>query len=235
MGTKKKDRNYKGILAWAEEERPRERLEIKGATALSDAELLGIVINTGTPERSALQLAKDVLQLAGNNLFQLGRLQLYELKKVKGVGPAKAVTLAAVLELGRRIRISKGLAKKTIHGYGDALEILFPLLQDLQYEAFCVLYLSAAQNLIRHEILSNGGLTATVVDVRMILKNALLCNAAKIIVAHNHPSGNKKPSPEDKKLTAKLKQAAATMDIVLVDHLIIAGTVYTSFANEGLL
>lgn len=224
-----------GIKFWAEDDRPREKLLSKGPSALSDAELLGILIASGTREKSAVDLARELMSLANNNLNQFGKLGLTELQKIKGIGEARAITIAAAMELGRRRQIGAVLDREKINSAEDAAELLFPLLQDLNHEMFCVLYLNNAQFLIKHEFLSSGGLTATIADIRMILKNALLCNAAKLIVAHNHPSGNKTPSEADKKLTTKLKEAAQHMDIELVDHIIIAGKDFTSFANEGLI
>lgn len=224
-----------GIKFWAEDDRPREKLLRKGPSMLSDAELLGILIASGTREKSAVDLARELMSLANNNLNQLGKLGQTELQKIKGIGEARAITIAAAMELGRRRQIGAALEREKINCAEDAAELLLPLLQDLNHEMFCVLYLNNAQLLIKHEFLSSGGLTSTVVDIRIILKNALLCNAAKLIIAHNHPSGNKAPSEADKKVTTKLKEAAHQMDIELVDHIIIAGKDFTSFANEGLI
>jgi len=224
-----------GIKSWAEDDRPREKLVTKGASTLSDAELLGILIASGTREKSAVDLARELMALANNNLNQFGKLSIKELQQIKGIGEARAITIAAAMELGRRRQIGAVIDRQKINCAEDAAELLTPLLQDLNHEMFCVLYLNNAQMLIKHEFVSSGGLTATVADIRMILKNALLCNAAKLIVAHNHPSGNKTPSEADKKLTHKLKDAAHQMDIQLVDHIIIAGKDFTSFANEGLI
>ena len=224
-----------GIKSWAEDDRPREKLVTKGASTLSDAELLGILIASGTREKSAVDLARELMALANNNLNQFGKLSIKELQQIKGIGEARAITIAAAMELGRRRQIGAALDKQFVKCAEDAADLLFPLLQDLQHEMFCVLYLNNAQLLIKHEFISSGGLTATVADIRMILKNALLCNAAKLIVAHNHPSGNKTPSEADKKLTKKLQEAAAQMDIQLVDHIIVAGKDFTSFANEGFI
>lgn len=223
------------IKQWAEDDRPREKLEAKGAAALSDAELLAILINTGTPRRSALDLARNVLALAGGNLHELGRLGLKGLCAVKGIGPAKAITLAAALELGRRRQLGEALERQTLKSSEEVAEVVVPLLRDRTTEAFLVLFLNQAQRLIRHEILSTGGITGTVADIRVILQAALLSGCSRIIVAHNHPSGNLTPSEADKKLTQQLKTAAAHMDITLLDHLIVAGTRYLSFADEGLL
>lgn len=224
-----------GIKSWSEDDRPREKLIQKGPAALSDAELLAILISSGTRDKTALDLARETLALVGNNLNQLGKLSIIELQETKGVGEARSITIAAAMELGRRRQMSRGLVRQALSDAHQAVQILMPLIQDLNHEVFCVLYLNTAQYLIKHEIISSGGLTATVADVRMILKNALLCNASKIIVGHNHPSGNKAPSIEDKRLTVKLKDAAALMDIILLDHIIVAGNSFTSFAQDGLL
>jgi DNA repair protein RadC len=225
----------KSIKNWSEDERPREKLLQKGATSLSDSELLGILIASGNRERSAIDLAKDVLALAGSNLRELGRLSVTELQKIKGIGEAKAITIAAAMELGRRRQMSEGLDRATITQSKEAIPIIMPLLQDLNYEVFCVLYLNHSGKLLRHELLSSGGLTATVADVRIILKNALLYNASRLIIAHNHPSGNRTPSQADISLTGQVKQAAALMDITLLDHIIIAGHSYVSLADDGLM
>lgn len=221
------------IKNWSEDEQPRERLLHKGPSALKDAELLAILITTGTRSRSALDLAGDVLALAGNNLRELGRLGVEELKKIHGIGEAKAITICAAMELGRRRQVAEGMERKTIGRSADAAAIFIPLLQDLNHEVFCVLYLNQASKVLKQEMISSGGMTATVVDTRMILKNCLLHNANQLIIAHNHPSGSKKPSEADKTLTLKIQEGAALMDIKLLDHLIIAGNDYLSMSDEG--
>ncbi|MGN6566613.1 MAG: RadC family protein [Flavipsychrobacter sp.] len=223
------------IKNWAEDERPREKMLQKTAAALTDAELLAILISSGTREKSALDLAREVLALANNNLQQLGRLGVLELQKTKGIGEARAITISAALELGRRRQMSAALERPTITQSADAAEIVVPLLGDLNHEVFCVLYLNQANKVLRHELISSGGLTGTVADIRIVLKNALLHNANQLIIAHNHPSGNNKVSAADKDLTNKLKEAATIMDIKLLDHLIVTGTTYLSFADEGLI
>ena len=225
--------DQKTIKNWSEEEQPRERMMQKGASALTDVELLTILISSGNKEKSAMDLASDVLALAGNNLRELGRLNLHELQKIKGIGAAKAITICAAMELGRRRQIGEGIDRKKINKSTEAVSIIMPMLQDLNHEAFCVLYLNQASKILKHELISNGGISATVVDVRMILKNCLLYNASQIIIAHNHPSGSKKPSDADKYLTAKLKEGAALMDIRVLDHLIIAGHDFLSMSDEG--
>jgi len=223
------------IKNWAEDERPREKMLQKSAAALTDAELLAILISSGTKEKSALDLAREILMLANNNLHELGRLNIIELQKTKGIGEARAITIAAALELGRRRQMAQGLQRATIVQSADAAEIIIPVLRDLTHEVFWVLYLNQGNQPIRSEQVSSGGLTGTVADIRMILKNALLYNANKLIIAHNHPSGNKQPSNADKELTYKLSQAAQLMDIKLIDHLIVCGTTYLSMADEGII
>jgi len=229
------EKNHLSIRNWAEDERPRERMMQKGAASLSDAELLAILISSGTKERSAIDLARDVLIQAHNNLHELGRLSVKELTKTKGIGEARAITIAAALELGRRRQITEGLQRPTLQKSKDAAEIVIPLMRDLNHEVFCVLYLNQANRLLRHELISSGGLTGTVADIRIILKNALLYNANQMIISHNHPSGNLQPSGADKELTRKLKEAAGYMDIKLLDHLIVAGVSYLSLADEGFM
>jgi DNA repair protein RadC len=223
------------IKNWMEDERPRERMQQKGAAALSDAELLAILIGSGTPKRSALDLARETLQLAGNNLLQLGRLNLEELQKTNGIGEARAITIAAAMELGRRRQISEAPERPIMKKSKDVVPFIMPLLQDLNHEACLVLYLNQASRLLRQEFISNGGLAGTVVDIRMILKNCLLYNASQLIIAHNHPSGNKTASEADKKITQRLNEAAKLMDILLLDHVIIAGNEYLSMSDEGLI
>ncbi|HYD19853.1 MAG TPA: DNA repair protein RadC [Flavipsychrobacter sp.] len=223
------------IKNWAEDERPREKMLQKGASSLSDAELLAILISSGTKEKSALDLAREVLAQAHNHIHELGRLSLNEMKQTKGIGEARAITIAAALELGRRRQQGEGIQRSTIRSSEHAADIFVPILQDLNHEAFAVMYLNQANRLIRHEVISNGGMTGTVADIRLILKNCLLLNANQLIIAHNHPSGNKQASPADKELTLKLKEAASFMDIKLLDHLIIAGTGYLSMADEGII
>lgn len=228
-------KTFASIKNWAEDDRPREKMIHKGAAALSDAELLAILISSGTKEKSAIELARDVLALAHNNLHELGRISIAELRKVKGIGEARAITIAGALELGRRRQIQEGVQRPVIKQSADAADIVIPLLRDLNHEVFCVLYLNQASRLLRYEIVSSGGMTGTVADIRIILKNALLNNANQLIVSHNHPSGNLEPSAADKELTRKLREAASYMDIKLLDHLIVAGTSYLSLADDGIM
>lgn len=227
-------KNY-GIKGWAEDDRPREKMAQKGYSALSDAELLAILISSGTKEKTAVDLAREVLQLGQQNLAQLGKLTLKDFQKVKGIGEARAITLAAALELGRRRQLSEGIEQTKITGSQSAAQILMPLMSDLPKEQFCLMCLSNSNKLIHYEYVSTGGLTGTVVDPRILFKTALQHLSAGIIIAHNHPSGNLKPSQADIDITRKIKEGGKILDINLLDHLIIGHQQYFSFADEGLL
>lgn len=223
------------IKQWAQDDRPREKMLQKGASALSDAELLAILISSGTKEKSALDLGREILQRVDNKLHELGRLSVRELQLTKGIGEARAITIAAALELGKRRQERKAAEIFCFTQSKDAAEMLIPLMRDLNHEVFYALYLNQANRLLRNEMISQGGITGTVADVRIILKNALLYNANQLIIAHNHPSGNVQPSQADRNLTLKIKEAAALMDIRLLDHIIVAGLSYLSMADEGYL
>lgn len=223
------------IKSWAEDDRPREKLILKGRQALSDSELLAILLASGSREETAVQLAQRILQENKNSINELAKLQLNDLKKFKGVGEAKAVTIAAALEIGRR-RTDESLEEKIkISSSKHAYSILKSKLSDLPHEEFWVLYMNRSNSLIKKECISKGGISGTVVDIRLILKPAIECLASSIILAHNHPSGNLKASQEDINLTKKTKEAAKLMDISLQDHLIIGDQAYLSFADEGML
>jgi len=223
------------IRNWLVEERPREKLISKGRHALTDAELLAILFNTGTKGISAIQLAKNVLQLANNNLIELSRLELEKLKKIKGMGEKKAIVLISALELGNRRRMAEALERNTISSSDDAYECLAPMIADSTHEQFVVMFLNRANKVLEIKAHSSGGLTGTIVDVKLILKDAILISASGIIVAHNHPSGNLNPSKSDIDLTQKIKNAASIMEISLLDHLIVTGDRYFSFRDSGLL
>lgn len=227
-------KNINRIKSLAEDERPREKMLLKGAASLSDSELLAILISSGTPEKSAIDLAREILNIAHNNLHELGRFTVKELQQTKGIGVARAITIAAALELGNRRQSRGPLERPAIRKSKDAADILIPLMRDYNHEIFCVLFLNQANKVLKHEIISSGGLTGTVADIRMILKNALLHNSNQLILAHNHPSGNLQPSSADQQLTLKIKDAAQYMDIKLLDHLIIAGNSYLSMSDEGM-
>lgn len=223
------------IKDWAEDDRPREKLLLKGRQALSDAELLAILLGTGTVESSAVDLCKNILKIAGNDLNQLSKLTVSDLTQVKGIGPAKAVTIIAAMELARRRKDEQSPLKPKVNSSMDAYTHLKTFMLDLPAEELYVLFLNRANTIIKTEKISQGGITGTVVDQRIIFKAALDYLATSIIVAHNHPSGNTKPSDADISLTKKLKDTGNMMDIPLMDHLIITNTSYFSFADEGML
>ena len=223
------------IKSWPLDDRPREKMQAKGASALSDSELLAILINNGNKEKSALQIAKDILQVGQNNLDELGKLSLKDLQKVKGIGIAKAITIAAAMELGRRRNNSDFLNKTVVRSSGEIANYLKTVLKDNAHEVFAVLFLNRANKILHFEIVSSGGLTGTVADPRIILKKALETGATSIVLSHNHPSGSLKPSRADEELTQKIKQAALYLDIRVLDHIIVSDEGYFSFADEGLI
>jgi len=223
------------IKNWAVDDRPREKLSLKGATALSDSELLAILINNGNKEDSAVSLAKKILQLGNNNLNELGKLGLKELQQIKGIGQAKAITIAAALELGRRRHAASPLNKAVVKSSNEIAQYLRTIIKDFKYEVFAVLFLNKANKINHFEIVSRGGITGTVADPRIILKKALEEDATSIVLCHNHPSGNLRPSRADEELTYKIKEAARYFDIKIIDHIIVSEEGYFSFADEGIL
>jgi len=223
------------IKQWAKDDRPREKLLFNGAATLSDSELLAILIHNGSKEKSAVELAKDILKLSKDNLSELGKLSVKDLMKVKGIGEAKAISIAAALELGRRRQTSGTLRKKIIATSKDIAEYCLAKLKDYRHEVFAVLFLNRANKINHFEIVSEGGITGTVADPRIILKKALEEDAVSIILCHNHPSGSLKPSRADEDLTHKIKEAAKYFDIRVLDHMIVSDAGYFSFADEGLL
>jgi DNA repair protein RadC len=228
------EQNY-SIKDWAKDDRPREKLLTKGAENLSNSELLAILIQKGTRQKSAVDLAKEVLRLGKDNLNELGKLSVKELMKVKGIGSAKAITIAASLELGRRRQASQLLFKKAVAASADIAQYLQTALQDYRHEVFAVIFLNRANKIIHFEVVSEGGITGTIADPRVILKRALEENAVGIILCHNHPSGSLKPSYADTRLTKKIKDAALLLDIEVLDHVIVSEEGYFSFADDGLL
>ena len=226
--------NY-SIKQWAKDDRPREKLLMKGAETLSDSELLAILIVNGTRSKSALDLAKEVLNLGKNNLPELGKLTVKQLMKVKGIGEAKAISIVAALEIGRRRQALNFLDKEIIKGSTDVARYFQTLLGDHHHEVFAVLFLNRANKVNHFEIVSEGGITGTVADPRIILKKALEQNAVSLILCHNHPSGSLKPSKADEELTVKIKEAARFFDIKVLDHIIVSEAGYYSFADEGIL
>lgn len=224
-----------GIKSWAEEDRPREKLLQKGRAALSDAELMAILLGSGTAKLSAVDVAKLVLSAAGNDLNALARFSVKELMRQKGIGEAKAITIVAALELGRRRKEADAPARTTITSSRDIYRVVRPYLQDLPHEEFWVVLLNRANVVMRTVAVSRGGVAGTVADPKLIFKEALEQLASSIILVHNHPSGNKNPSAADIALTRKLKDAGHFLDLPILDHLIYTDTGYFSFADEGML
>ncbi|WMI66105.1 DNA repair protein RadC [Aestuariibaculum sp. YM273] len=223
------------IKSWSQDDRPREKLLYKGKSVLSDAELVAILIGSGNREESAVALCKRILGSVDNNLSALGKLSVKQLMQFKGIGEAKAVTIAAALELGRRRRGEEALEKKQISSSRSVFEVMQPVIGELQHEEFWIIYLNNSNKVIQKNQLSKGGITGTLVDVRLVLKTALEVGATGLILAHNHPSGTLRPSEADKQITEKLKTASQSLDIKVLDHLIITENAYFSFADEGIL
>ena len=226
---------HSAIPQWAESDRPREKLLLKGKTALTDAELLAILIRSGTPKLSAIDLAKQILSTVDNNLVGLSRLTVSDLLQFKGIGDAKAITVVAALELGRRRRGAEAMQRKTITSSADAYEVLQMHIGDIDYEQFAIIMLNQANQVLKVENISEGGITGTVVDPKRVFRTAINNNAINIILAHNHPSGSLKPSKNDLDLTQKLKKAGEYLQIMVLDHLIVGDNKYLSMADEGFL
>ncbi|MGB5317985.1 RadC family protein [Eudoraea sp.] len=223
------------IKQWSADDKPREKFLSKGRLALSNAELIAILIGSGTPRETAVDLAKRILAASNNNLDVLGKASVEYLMKFKGIGCAKAVVIAAALEVGRRRRYDQ---KPTISKIGkseDVFDFLRPFLSDLQHEEFWILYLNNSNQVLHKELLSKGGITGTLVDPRLVLKKALEWNAVAIILSHNHPSGSLKPSEADKNVTSKLCKAGNALDIKVLDHVIISKDKYFSFADNNMI
>ncbi len=223
------------IKLWAEDDRPREKMLKKGPASLSDSELLALLITNGNKEKSAVQLAKEILSMSKNNLHQLAKMSLKDLQKVKGIGLAKSVIISAAMELGRRRDAGNIYELPVVKNSYEIAEYLKTILQDLNYEAFAIVFLNRANKIKHFEIISKGGITGTVADPRLILKKAVEEEATSIILSHNHPSGNLRPSRADEELTARIKQAAGYLDIKVLDHIIVSNEGYFSFADEGIL
>ena len=223
------------IKNWAEDDRPREKLARLGAEVLSNAELLAIIINNGNKEKSAVELAKDILKLSTDNLDELGKLTITDFQKIKGIGIAKAITITAALELGRRRSGSSLLHRTKVSSSKEIAVYLRSILKDNSNEVFAVLFLNQANKIKSFKIMSKGGITGTVADPRVILKQALDEGATSLVLSHNHPSGNLNPSRADQELTQKIKIAASYFDIKILDHIIVSDEGHYSFADEGLL
>ncbi len=228
--------NYEklSIKHWAVEDRPREKLLSKGISSLSNAELIAILIGSGNREESAVDVSKRILHDVSNNLNELGKATIEQLQKnYKGIGEAKAISIVAAMELGRRRKSSEVRVKPQISGSGDVYDLMSPVLSDLPHEEFWIILLNRGNKVISTQKISQGGISGTVIDVRLILKSALDQLASSIILCHNHPSGNIKPSHQDIRITQKLKEAGKVMDIPVLDHIIVTENGYYSFADEG--
>lgn len=223
------------IKNWSEDDQPREKLLYKGKNALSDAELIAILIGSGSRNESAVDLCKRILQQNNNQLHQLQKQSIQQLMQFKGIGEAKAITIVAALELAKRLQLSETKQLTKIGSAGDVCKLMQPIIGDLPHEEFWVLLLNNSNKVIYKLQLSKGGLTQTVVDIRLIFKTALEYLATSIIIVHNHPSGQLTPSTADKDITQKIKLAGKSLDIQLLDHLIITQTGYFSFADDDLL
>lgn len=223
------------IKSWAEADRPREKLLQKGKITLSDAELVAILLGSGSKNESAVNLSKRILKSVQNNINALAKLSVEDLCEFNGIGPAKAINVIAALELGRRRGKEEILVMDKITRSKDVFDVMWPLIGDLPHEEFWVLYLNNSNKVLHKQLLSKGGITGTMVDVRLVFKKGLSLFATSVILCHNHPSGKLVPSMSDKQLTQKLKKAGTTLDITVLDHLIITENAYFSFADESIL
>ncbi len=223
------------IKSWAEEDRPREKLMLKGKSALSDAELIAILIGSGNSDMSAVELSRSILNQVDNSLGELGKLSVNELKKFKGIGEAKALSVISALELGRRRKDAEPQKKTKINSSKDIYDLMKPYLLDLNHEEFWIVLLNRANIVLKQELISRGGVSGTVADPKLIFKSALENLASAVILVHNHPSGNTNPSDADIVLTRKMKDAGKLLEIPVLDHLIFTDLDYYSFADEGRL
>ncbi len=223
------------IRSWSEDDRPREKLILKGKAALSDAELIAILIGSGSRNETAVGLSKRMLAKSNNNLNAFGKLSMEQLLQFKGIGEAKAVTIIAAMELGRRRRAEEVVELAKISSSQSVFQIMQPIIGELPHEEFWIIYLNNSNKIIHKCQLSKGGITGTVVDVRLVFKVAIEQNATAIILCHNHPSGVLKASEADRQITRKLKVAGENLDIKILDHLIVTETAYLSFADDGIL
>ena len=222
------------IRNWSEDDKPREKLMLKGKSALSDAELIAILIGSGSRNESAVDLSKRILSSVANNLNALGKLSMAQLMNFKGIGEAKAISIMAAMELGRRRRAEEAVELTKITSSKSVFEIMQPIIGELPHEEFWILYLNNSNKVISKAQLSVGGITGTLVDVRLVFKMALEKGAAALILCHNHPSGTLIPSDADKQITKKLKIAGDSLEIKVLDHLIVTETKYFSFVDEGI-
>lgn len=226
---------FSGIKSWAETDQPREKLLLRGKESLTDAELIAILIGSGNRELTAVALSQQILKSASNNLHELGRKELSEFMTFKGIGEAKAITIAAALELGRRRQMTDPILKPRVTSSRIAYNLIAPILNDINHEEFWILLLNHGGKLIKRLKISSGGVSQTLVDPKLIFKKALDCLASKIILVHNHPSGSLKPSYHDINVTKKLKNGGKLLDIIIDDHIIVSENGYFSFLDEGLM
>ena len=226
---------YFSIKNWSESDRPREKLLLKGKDNLSDAELLAILIGSGSRNESAVSLCKRILKDNANKINALAKLDVKQLMDYKGIGEAKAISIVAALELGRRRRGEEAVERPKINSSTSVFEVMQPILGDLPHEEFWVILLNNSNKIIHKFALSKGGITGTLVDLRLLFKNALAFGCVNLILVHNHPSGGLKPSEADIKITKRIKNGASTLDLKLLDHLIVTDKSYFSFADEGIL
>ncbi|MDZ4822301.1 MAG: DNA repair protein RadC [Flavobacteriales bacterium] len=227
--------NFQGIKTWSPDDRPREKLMSKGQLALSDAELLAILIGSGSSKESAVELSRRILLSVNGSLDELGKLSLADLMKFHGMGEAKSVTVLAALEFARRRRVQESPAKDKIVSSRDAYERFLQVMGDIAHEEFWAIYLNRANKILSMKKVGEGGTSATIVDPKKIFQGALESKACSVVVGHNHPSGNLQPSSQDKQLTSRLVQAGKVMDCPLTDHIIVTNSAYFSFADEGVL
>lgn len=223
------------IRHWAESDRPREKLLMKGKAALSDAELMAILLGSGSRDESAVDLSRRILSSIDHNLIELSKMTVSELQKFKGIGEAKAITIVAALELGRRRRGAEVIQRKSITSSREAFELFQPFLSDMHYEQFVMVLLNRANHVLKVVNVSDGGISGTFVDPKKVFRLALEGNASSVILGHNHPSGNCKPSDQDISLTKKLKKAGDLLDITVFDHIIVGSERYYSFSDEGMM
>lgn len=222
------------ITNWSEDDKPREKLMLKGKAVLSDAELIAILIGSGSRNESAVDLSKRILKSVDNNLNAVGKLTIGQLMLFKGIGEAKAISIIAAMELGRRRRTEDAVVMTKVTSSKVVFEIMQPIIGELPHEEFWIVYLNNSNKILSKAQLSKGGITGTLVDVRIVFKSALEMGATSLILCHNHPSGTLVPSDADKQITKKLKSAGDSLEIKVLDHLIITETNYFSFVDEGI-
>lgn len=226
---------FPNLSSWAEEDRPLNKIDLKGKASLSDCELLAIVLRDGSKDQNVVELARTILDSCGNDLKELGKMSAADLRKIKGMTDLKAKSVVALFELGRRKQSKEAMEKKKVTTSKDAADILQPMLADHTCEEFWILLLNRANTIIGTRKISEGGMTGTVADSKVIFRTALESNAVSVILCHNHPSGNLKPSDADIRLTKRLKQAGDAIEVGVLDHIIVASTGYYSFADEGMM